>query len=992
MARGRELSQLGSLINIEDSTKNIGVAAATPSQKVGIGTNSPTSKVEVVGDVLVSGIITATSFVGDGSGISGLSTFSGSYNDLTDKPTIPTNNNQLTNGAGYITGYTVTQSDVTQHQAALSITESQISDLGSYATTSYVDAEVAGLVDSAPGTLDTLNELAAALGDDANFSTTVTNSIATKLPLSGGQMTGNITFSGAQTVDGRDLSVDGAKLDGIAAGAQVNVQSDWNATSGDALILNKPTIPTNNNQLTNGAGYITGYTVTQSDVTQHQAALSITESQISDLGTYLTNSDLSSYATQSYVGLATAGLASETYVDSAVSGVSTFSGSYNDLTDKPTIPTNNNQLTNGAGYITATLTNEQVQNIVGGMLTGNTESGITVTYQDTDGTIDFSVSSQTDNNFTTTLKNKLDGIESGATADQTASEILTAIKTVDGSGSGLDADTLDGQQGSYYQPASTALTTSTTFGGDVSGTYNAIVVADDSHNHIIGNVDGLQTALDAKAPLASPALTGTPTAPTATAGTNSTQVATTAFVSTAVANVVDSAPAALDTLNELAAALGDDPNFATTVTTSIGTKLPLAGGQMTGNITFSGSQTVDGRDLSVDGAKLDGIESGATADQTASEILTAIKTVDGSGSGLDADTVDGIDSTSFLRSDANDTASGEITLTSTGNPLRLNAVVFNNTEASSYYTGGTGTLAFDENFFSDGSYGSGTYDPITVFTGSNGGGLLIKNEDGWGAIFTTQNTRWASTEWANLKIGSNQVWHAGNDGSGSELDADTVDGIQASSFLRSDASDTTTGNLTVEGIVITNEIRNRTGQQLVLNAGESQSYATGQTGEHVYVNAEAGLQINSSPDNWGSGWAGRNTAEICKNDGTSTFPGDVTITGLLSATTKSFVIDHPTKEGMKLRYGSLEGPENGVYVRGRLKDNNTIELPDYWTGLVHEDTITVNLTPIGTSASLHSVVDIVDNTVVVESANGSINCFYTVFGERKDVEKLEVEY
>ena len=76
--------------------------------------------------------------------------------------------------------------------------------------------------------------------------------------------------------------------------------------------------------------------------------------------------------------------------------------------------TNNNQLTNGAGYITATLTNEQVQDIVGGMLSGNTESGITVTYQDGDGTIDFSVASQTDNNFTTTLKNKLDGIASGA--------------------------------------------------------------------------------------------------------------------------------------------------------------------------------------------------------------------------------------------------------------------------------------------------------------------------------------------------------------------------------------------------------------------------------------------------------------------------------------------------------------------------------------------------------------------------------------------------
>lgn len=157
---------------------------------------------------------------------------------------------------------------------------------------------------------------------------------------------------------------------------------------------------------------------------------------------------------------------------------------------------------------------------------------------------------------------------------------------------------------------------------------------------------------------ASPALTGTPTAPTAADGTNTTQLATTAFVSTAVANVIDAAPAGLDTLNELAAALGDDPNFATTVTTSIGTKLPLAGGQMTGNITFSGSQTVDGRDLSVDGAKLDGIESGATADQTASEILTAIKTVDGSGSGLDADTLDGIQASSFARTNTSQTFTG----------------------------------------------------------------------------------------------------------------------------------------------------------------------------------------------------------------------------------------------------------------------------------------------------------------------------------------------
>ena len=117
---------------------------------------------------------------------------------------------------------------------------------------------------------------------------------------------------------------------------------------------------------------------------------------------------------------------------------------------------------------------------------------------------------------------------------------------------------------------------------------------------------------------------------------NSTKVATTAYVKTAVANVVDSAPGALDTLNELAAALGDDANYATTTANTIGTKLPKSGGQMTGNITMAGSQTVDGRDLSADGSKLDGIESGATADQTASEINNLLNSENITCAGLDA--------------------------------------------------------------------------------------------------------------------------------------------------------------------------------------------------------------------------------------------------------------------------------------------------------------------------------------------------------------------
>ena len=101
--------------------------------------------------------------------------------------------------------------------------------------------------------------------------------------------------------------------------------------------------------------------------------------------------------------------------------------------------------------------------------------------------------------------------------------------------------------------------------------------------------DDLHTTLD---------LTGkTVTVATASAGDNDTSVASTAFVSTAIANLADSAPSTLDTLNELAAALGDDANYATTTTNAIATKLPLAGGAMTGAITTN--STFDGVDIAV---------------------------------------------------------------------------------------------------------------------------------------------------------------------------------------------------------------------------------------------------------------------------------------------------------------------------------------------------------------------------------------------------------
>ena len=106
---------------------------------------------------------------------------------------------------------------------------------------------------------------------------------------------------------------------------------------------------------------------------------------------------------------------------------------------------------------------------------------------------------------------------------------------------------------------------------------------------------------------------------------------------------------------------------------------------------------------------------------------------------------------------------------------------------------------------------------------------------------------------------------------------------------------------------------------------------------------------------------------------------------------KGFDIEHPTKEGYRLRYVCLEGPEGGVYHRGRLTGTNVINLPDYWKDLVDTKTITVHLTPIGTYQYLYYTV--AKNRIIVKNhSNLPTHCSYIVYGERKDGERLIPEY
>jgi hypothetical protein len=224
-----------------------------------------------------------------------------------------------------------------------------------------------------------------------------------------------------------------------------------------------------------------------------------------------------------------------------------------------------------------------------------------------------------------------------------------------------------------------------------------------------------------------------------------------------------------------------------------------AGVDVTGNITVSG--TVDGRDVASDGSKLDGIESGATADQSASEILTLIKTVDGSGSGLDADTLDGQQG-SYYRQAWEDIDTG----TRTNYNLDFKAP-----------TGGYSGFRFSKSTSGDGAADAGFFlirgtSDSDVYTAE---GITLVADAGW--LTLAQRTTGSrgvrimsgTTSTERLKVNTdgtiqfvngagftyngNTIWHAGNDGSGSGLDADTLDGVQGNKYFTSYNNAGTTG-------------------------------------------------------------------------------------------------------------------------------------------------------------------------------------------------------
>lgn len=402
-----------------------------------------------------------------------------------------------------------------------------------------------------------------------------------------------------------------------------------------------------------------------------------------------------------------------------------------------------------------------------------------------------------------------------------AADLLTSIKTVDGSGSGLDADLLDGLHGSSYLRSDSNDTTSANLGGGLdSALYGFVLPQNPEGKHIkspfffndiaYSRIRGATVSVD---------VDGTPMTSTS----------------------------AIDAMFNTS---GDFWNMATagvTTATITVTNAPktLTYGSYIG-ISFGNTNW---RAKSV---TLQYSTDGGTTWTTARAVTNQSEEFVVSYFGL----AGGVSTNAFrwILSDFNTTSM---------RVASLFAYNYNSGGMKDLYVSRDGGSIYSDVSVSGNIAVSGTVDGRDV--AADGSKL-----DGIEAGATADQTA------AEILTAIKTV-----DGSGSGLDADVVDGLQASQFIRSDAADTASGVVTFTDRIQAHEIRTNTNQELILSAGESFAYATGQTNEYVYLNAESGIEINSSPDNWTSGWAGRNTAYINKSDASSSFPGNVDVSGAL---------------------------------------------------------------------------------------------------------------
>lgn len=234
---------------------------------------------------------------------------------------------------------------------------------------------------------------------------------------------------------------------------------------------------------------------------------------------------------------------------------------------------------------------------------------------------------------------------------------------------------------------------------------------------------------------------------------------------------------------------------------------------------------------------------------------------------------------------------------------------------------------------------------------------------------------------------------SGNGVNLTSVNASSLGGVAAASYVQNTDSRTLSGNLYFTGANVVYSTGLKVSNTISVN---TTSFFIGNSTVNATINstsysgaANSSTYANSSITNTFT--VGTGTYFVANGNvgiGTTNPAYKLEVAGSFAAQTKSFVINHPSKPGMMLRHGSLEGPENGVYVRGRLYDKSIIELPDYWWNLIDESTITVNLTPIGRSQDIW----VQSVSAYFIHLNQPAECFFTVFAERKDVDKLVVEF
>jgi hypothetical protein len=422
-------------------------------------------------------------------------------------------------------------------------------DTSTFATTSYVNTQVANLVDSAPGSLDTLNELAAALNDDASFSTTVTDSIALKAPLASPALTGTPTAPTAAT------STNTTQL-ATTAFVQAEISGLGNAN------LNSFSVTSNS---ASGGGSL-AYNNANGVFTYTPPALfdgafgSLTSKPTTIAGYGI--SDAVPFASPTFTGTPAAPTAS--------SGTNTTQIATTEFVQAA--------VTGGSGIALTDLSTSTLAASSGGALSYNNANGV-FTYTPPDlssfTTFDGAFSSLTGKPTTISgygITDAFDGAFSSLTGKPT---------TISGYGI---TDAFDGVFNSLTSKPTTVAGYGITDALNTSsnaniGSNDFITTGKSYYANMFAQVANLPSATTYHGMFAHVHATGA--GYFAHAG-NWVELANKSYVDSEITALVDAAPGALDTLNELAAALNDDANFATTITTSLSLKAPLASPALTG--------------------------------------------------------------------------------------------------------------------------------------------------------------------------------------------------------------------------------------------------------------------------------------------------------------------------------------------------------------------------------------------------------------------------